>query len=458
MSHLPVRIRAATRAFSAGTTLCVLAILCAAPFRPGTPGQWRARSAAAQPAPASTPPLSPARLFGDPRPCEAGIRVDAVPEAVVVGARITVAATAHVACPNAFDGASVVVLAGGTTGSSHPKFRAAVGAWTDALDATGAALAVVDAAAPSGQVRWAATAADRRAALDGLRARPDNAAVTGTAWAAALRSAAAALAALPPTRRPLLVVVDGRRPAGDSAASLGDLEAVAFAVRDAAGVTAVVDVSFDGWLADGVRRMDGAGIVGLDATVDRTAAIVEDGTRQLVDGLRGVVEPALFQLAFSEHHLALVSGSVWPPAVRDDPGPQWVLASDNGRVSLSGRAALDAEHVGVAALEFALDALRDGVPIASVADVRFVCVHPPGGSAADCQPPAQPTASRTPLPTATPPPAATATGATQSLATATASPTATREPAPPPAATPSPPRPAGRIWLPLGLRRHAGGG
>lgn len=452
-THVPTRTRAAALAAAGGVTLGALALGLAAPTEPGAPAIGRLRSAAAQPAPGATPstvpPLIPTRLFGDEPFCSTLVRVDA-PQAAVVGTRFVVSATAHVACANAFDGAAAVLLAGGTTAGSRHKFAAAVGAWAEAFDATDAVLAVVDVAAPEEPVRWAETPSDRRAALDAVRNRPADTAVDGAAWSAVFRTASAALAALPPTRRPLLAVIDGRRPTGSHRAGLTDLEAAAVAVHDAAGVTAVVDVSFDGWLADGARRMTVGGIVGLDGTVDPTPAMVEDGTRQLIARLRGVIDPALLQAFMDPAFVTVVPGSIAPPTDLNVLGlPEWAARSERGRVSLRGQVGIDAVRVGRIDLEFSALAIRDGVPVGIALDVRPLCIHAPGGSTADCLPTPRPTESRTPLPTATPPPTATATATGEPVPPTTATASAT--------ATPPPLRPVGRIWLPLGLRLDAGG-
>lgn len=409
-----------------------------------------ARPARAQPAPPARPPV---RLVGSPLPCRVDSRLAPLPAAVTRGTRLTVSFTAQVACPNAVDRAAVVVMAGGATVADWPQLVAAVGVLGASFDAVDAPLAVVDAGGPPEAARWSVTAAERRAALAVLAARPADVAVGIERWSSALRSAADALAALPVTRRPLLVVVDGRRPADLVALSPADLGPVAHAVHDAAGHTVIIDASRERWLAGTVRLLQtatDAGIVGLDIDPDASPASVADGTVRLMNRLAGVVEPLATELDWDVNLTALVGDSVTPPDVHREPDLLfWQTPLANGVATLRGRFDLDTVAPGLARVQAFVTAHRTAdVPAGDAESIQFVCVHEPGRTPVDCVP--------TPPPSATPFDGATA----RPTATRPPLPAPTRTPTARPSATPRPlatARPAAsatpnvtvRVWLPV---------
>lgn len=430
MSAASRRPAATVRAIA---VVLVAGAVAAAAMTPSDGSRWAPPRVAAQPEPIPTPgpstvPDLPDRLFGDPMDCDANVRIDPLPPGLAIGTRVTVAVTARVACADVFDGAAAVVLAGGATAASWPGVAAGIETLAEAIDGADVLVAVVDAAAPpAAPVRWAATPAERRAALAALTARPADAVVDGGPWVAALRTAGAALAALPPTRRPLLVVFDGRRPRSGSVFGQAELETVARALRDATGHTAIVDVSHDGWLAASARLVDDAGIVGLDASFDPSPATVAAATRLLAHRLRGDVDPVLLTLNWNAERLSVDLGTVAPaPDVAGEGFVQWLADGRPAPRSLRGRADLTARGIGRGALFAVVDAHRDGIEAGSGSDTIDLCVHPPGRGAAFCAPTPRPA----PRPTATP--------------------HRTRSPEPTPTATVRPA--AARVWLPVARR------
>lgn len=394
---------------------------------PLDPGAWfapGARPAAAQ------RPSQPPRFFGEAMRCDVGLELRA-PWSAVIGTRFAVSVTARVSCADALGGAAAVVFVGGRTAQNGPRLAAALGEIRRLLDTTGSPTAVLDAAGPDEAVRWVDAPADRLAAFDAVVQRPPDAGVTGARWEAVVAAASAAMSDLPPSRRPLFIVVDGQRPIGEDRLVETRLAPAARAVRDAAGRTAAIDLSFDGWLADAARDIRDAGFVGLDATIDPTAAIVADGVRQLGDRLHGVFDTAVVEVQWDASRLALVAGSTSPPPsfVGDDL-VEWLSAPGVGPVTLRGRADVAASATGPTFLVAAAAVDRAGLFDDSDALERSLCVHAAGGGAADCVPTPEPVATEPTPPSRTPPP-----------------------PQPTPAATAAPIATAPeRLWLPAAVR------
>lgn len=447
---MPPRQRC-VRAVAVAALVVAAALAAVAPDRPGGGTRW-VPPAAAQPAPSPSPARSPtptpplhSRAFGDAMPCGVDVRFGPLPAAAVVGARLTVTATAQLVCANAFDGAAVLLFAGGATPATWPRLAAGLDALAAAIDDANVPLAVVDAAdALTATVPWATVPADRQAAWAALAARPPDVAVDGERWALAMRQAAGALAALPPTRRPLLVVFDGLQPRAFVALAQAEVEIAARGVHDAAGRTVVVDGSPSGWLAAATRRVVGAGIVGFDASADAAAAEVADGVRLLVNRLRGTVDLAVFEVSWNTNHLRVVPDTAVPPPNFDGHGlVQWLTSAPDGRRTVRGRVDLDATLAGRGHVVAEIRAQRDGIDAGGAQVVEVVCVHERPGGPPDCTPTPRPTATAT----------ATATPGPSPTLTPTRTPTSTRTPRP--TATPwrRPTRAAvGRVWLPVGVR------
>ncbi len=454
------------RPWIAAPAVAGLAFASALVARPGEEGVGRtdrrpyAPRAAAQPAPSATalPPSVADMAYGDRMPCGVDLRLAPAPEAVALGTRFTVGAAARVDCPNAFDHAAALLFVGNAAADTWPSVLAAADVVATAAGEAGVPLAVVDAAAEVGAIRWHAGPAGRAAALATLAARPPGAEVDGERWTAALRAARDALEALPLDERPLLFAVDGRRPRF-SVLAQAELETVAHLVHDAGGRTAVVDASPEGWLAASTRLLEGAGIVGFDASAMPLPAVAAGGARLLANRLRGVVDQATLDVHWNTNQVFVVPGSAAPPPVFDGHGiVQWLGASATGGFRLEGTVALDAIATGRGLLVAQLRAQRDAVEAGEAFASQVLCVHPTGGTAADCVPTPAPT--RAPPPTATPGPSATATTVPTATTTRTPRPTATPWRRPTRAAV-------GRVWLPLagrgsvdeaaagaGLRRH----
>ncbi|MEO8082906.1 MAG: hypothetical protein ABI780_03730 [Ardenticatenales bacterium] len=406
--------------------------------------------AVAQPAPTATPRVDlSAFLFGDPVTCESRLRLEPLPTAVAVGERITVTATVDMSCPDSLADAAVLVFAGSTEPGAQPGIEAGIDRLAGALDRIpDTPLAVVDAAAADAPLVWVDTPMGRKAALDAVAARPVGLYLDGEAWAARLKAASAALAALPPTRRPMLVIVDGRRPRLFVPLARSQVEASANAVRDAAGVVVLLDMSLDGWLAAVGRTLPPAGVIGFDPHAARDAGIVRLGVQGIVDRLGGVIDVALLEIDWTTDELRVVDGSAAPPPVFDGHGMvQWRSGRADRELSMKGRVVLTGRAVGRGTVAVSFEADRAGEAIAAARSTGVVCVQARGaGGAATCTP--EHTSTVIQSATSTPPPRATSSPGVRATPTRPPRPTAS------PRVGPTNLR-RWRLWLPAAWRADA---
>ena len=414
--------------------------------------------ASAQPAPTPTPSVVQ-RVIGAPIECDVRLFVEPRDSAVTVGTRITVTVAEEVACPNHLEDAAVVVFLGGAEPAAQPAIAAAIDVLGRVIDdSPDTPLAVIDAAAPASPVQWANTHATRRAALDALAAGPFDRRLSGERWAAGLRAASAALAARPPNRRPVLVVLDGLRPPAFELQATTELQSVAAAVRDGVGRSLLIDLSADGWLASFVGQIASLAVTGFDGRGLREPAVVAEGVQRAADGLVGKFDLVVVVVSWVAGLWRSVPGSASPlPSSEFEGFAQWRMSprSRPGREEFA--IVLESVATGSAPFNAVLFVLRDSNIVAQRSLQRNACIHPPGADATFCLPTPEPTITSGPSPTRMP----TGTGDPTRTRTPTPAPTRTSRltPTPTPTRTPRPTltrRPTatavvhGVVWLPIG--------
>lgn len=380
---------------------------------------------------------SPAPIVGALPLCQGVLSSAPSAARLTVGDAFTVTTRARIRCPRLLEARGAVLVVGSVPRGIESTAGASLGRIVEALAATGTSrVAVIDVAAPDAPVTWAATPDALAAAAARLRALTASGEPASSQWLTALDAADGALLTLPPTLRPLLVVLDGSDRVENPAAAIATLVAVVGRNHDATGHSVLIALSPDCWLA----------AVPLQDIIARSQLVLVHATvRSGVERVLLAVEQALamFQAPLSDVQLLYASFKSHLAPTSADPPATWIRAHDAGfdvtwdfaasgfeaevvvSATLAARSPTRGDNIVVAA-----NLGRVGAPQqSSVLAIVPYCIDPP--------PPAPPLcgAGATPTPVLLPP-----------------HPLPTPEPPSPTSLRPAPPPDRAPLFLPLAQR------
>ncbi|MCC7018355.1 MAG: hypothetical protein IT332_01285 [Ardenticatenales bacterium] len=226
--------------------LAAAAVLAAVGMSTPSPHAPRARAAA-------TLRPGPPTFFGAPPSC--AVVADVIPSAssVRAGEIVTFTASFRAHCPQLLSSRAILIVVGGLPEPAVQPVRNSLGAFVDTVAKAGGSMAqliFIDRnVQPAG---WSATEGQFAALARDARLLVASPAPSAEDWTATMAAAERIVRTVPPTRGPMLVVVDGFGVAGGSA----DAEAVAVAAvagavrttRDGAGRSVLFEVGTPQWL------------------------------------------------------------------------------------------------------------------------------------------------------------------------------------------------------------------
>lgn len=258
--------RAGVAAFAAAAVLAAVGMSAPSPHAP------RARAA-------TTLRPGPPMMFGVPPTC--AVVADVIPSttAVRVGEVLTFTASFRAHCPQLLSSRAILIVVGGLPAHAVQPVRNSLGAFVDTVAKAGgssAQLLVVDRNVRP--VGWSATEGQFAALARDARRLVESPARSAEDWTATMAAAERIVLAVPPTRGPMLVVIDGFLVAGGNAdAEAAAAAAVARAVRstrDGAGHSVLFDVGAAQWLRPVIDAI-GSGSENQVLLVHTTGAAVE---------------------------------------------------------------------------------------------------------------------------------------------------------------------------------------
>jgi len=330
---------------------------------------------------------------------------------LTVGDAFTLTTRARIRCPRLLEERAVVIVVGARPRGTEGPAGASLGRIVEALAATGTSrVAVIDVVVPDAPVAWSTTPDALAAAAAQLRAIAASAIPSASQWLAALDAADGALQSLPPTLRPMLIVVDGASQAENPAAVIARLVTVIGRNHDATGHSVLIGLSPEGWLqaVPSQSATPRSQLVLVQVMVPSAITRLMPAVEQVVAAFQSPLSGAQLLYSSFAPHLALTSSD--PPATRvraHDAGfdVTWGVATNGFEAEIAVSATLVArsptrgENIVVAA-----DLGRVGAPQQSpVLAIVAYCVDPPSPAPPLCGTTVTPTALPHRLPTPEPP-------------------------------------------------------
>lgn len=199
--------------------------------------------------PTAEPPSGAGIVIPSLPDCMFGGTFDVSSTSVAVGEVMTGTIKLGLSCPDSLRGRAAVIVLGAMDQELVRAMRSALALLVKGLaDTERTSIAIVNAGALAVPPRFLDVAADRPAIdalVAGLGART---ATTSDRYAAQLDAIADAFRRLPPTQRPLFVLVEGEAPSGDVDAAALRLRALVGGLRDLLGLGILIDGSPNAWL------------------------------------------------------------------------------------------------------------------------------------------------------------------------------------------------------------------
>jgi|GEM_PF-3974019 len=363
---------------------------------------------------APVPPRGSRVISGLPS-CTTNGRMRLTPERVAVGGTVTGTIEISVSCPAGLRSRSAVIVVHGIDADAAPAAQAALTALVDGLGEAGrSSVAILFGDDPPTAPRFAALPAERDTVVAAIAARLPQPATSAAAWADRIEAAATALAAISPTQRPLLVVVDGARPAADVARGLAVLQRTLVALPDRLGFGLVIDVSPEAWLrglGQGGAVPDTAALYVRPVPLDSLTSLVVE----IVDTMQAPIDDWRLEMDLPESTLLLQRTEILIAPLRQPSNAYpWRFRADAH--DLAAKAVVELRAVGtgrsIPILTFTGSRRKAGFGPLTFAPPPPFCVYAPGLEA-DCDPSERATdqgdrGTSTPV-AASPPPRATAT-------------------------------------------------
>ncbi|MEO8084571.1 MAG: hypothetical protein ABI780_12175, partial [Ardenticatenales bacterium] len=408
--------------------------------------------------PTAPPPSSGGIVIPSLPDCTFGGTFDVSSTSVAVGEIVTGTIDIGLSCPDSLRGRAAVVVLGAMDQKLAASVRSALALLVTGLaDTEHTSIAFVSAGALAVPPRFQDVAADRPAIdalVAGLGVRTET---TSDRYADQLDAVADAFQRLPPSQRPLFVLVDGAAPSGDIDAAALRLRALVGGLRDLVGLGILIDGSPDAWL----RGIGQGGAAPEDTLIyvhEAQSDALPDAIASVVDALGAPIDLWQVRPVVSSRFGIEQATLTLLPGGQASPRLPWSGIAHARELRARATLRLRAQQPSAESqLTVAMTGRRRRVDVrGGVVAAPNVCVHAVG-DLADCAPTPTPVVSTFPqppargTPTAPQPPRAPTSAAT----TGRSDPTRTSTPdAPATAASPdgTSATPRRRVYLPFARR------